>query len=454
MAVKKIFEQTAITDPSNYRFVVGKSGEEATRNITHDYLKTAMQVGDYLPRTLTTSTYDPDADTTYNNVMMPSMCKSPVNGKLVQIFRLGDSHVLSQGRLYGRLSTDNGVTWTGMAGTGNTSLVHEDSNGYDCRNYSVFYTPTGRLVVIFMRYATDGSTWYTTQYMYSDDDGATFNTPVEFDEPVAGTGRLPQPYGNRCVEDTSGNLLIPFAHAVTDASATRLFLAKSTDNGATWDTDYKKIFDGSTDGGSMYLAEPVIEDFGDGVFIIVARNTDPNTAGDKVPVIMYSDDYGENWAGTSESLAYTDFDNSNHNAGHLYLEGASTDLGQDANGNDCLPDIIKMEFANSEWIVIPYWIRNNGVETTVLKVSLINLGDYIENGTSAIVSTVPQEVYNGTDHAQGTKNGGNGTSISIGNDILHATAEQVSNNTAGTNYLVTTPIRSSLIHKMINLYYA
>lgn len=391
-------------------------------------------------------TYTSLADTGVNNILMPRLCKNPVSGKLIQMYRVSSSHISgTDGTFWMRVSSDGGLTWTGTDGTGTSTQVISEA-GVSLRNNGTFYTPTGRLVVIYLR--RQSGSYIETEYTYSDDDGLTWSTPAVFAKPAAGSGEYVSVYSNECVLDASGNLLIPFYQNYLLANGARIYLAKSTDNGVTWTTDYKLIL--NTDSEGWRCGEPVIRDFGNGHLVIIARSVDLNSNGVDNPLIMYSSDYGENWAGTSETLSYADLLAGNHNSGFLYLQGAGITMGLGDPTTNCLPDLLIKDFMDSKWMIIPYWIRDDGVVTYIEKITLINFYDYLENGVDAVVSTVVQTLFDGI---KPTDNGGNGSGIIIGNDILYATVEQTEVFSGGVTNLYTLPLRSNLILNMIHAYY-
>ena len=407
--------------------------------------KLNSDIDESLSNNVITETYTSFADTGLNNILTPRLCRNPISGKIANIYRVAQAHTGYIGSLWMRMSDDNGLTWTGANDTGTSSEIIAEP-GMDLSNQCAFYTPSGRLIVIYKR--DDNTTFFDTKYNYSDDDGITWSASTIFAIPSIDSTRTATPYSNRSVLDGSGNLLIPITQVENSVDGGRIYLAKSTDNGATWNTSYKLVLDTFLD--TWWSTESVISDFGDGHFIIIARSCLNNTAGFDVPIIMYSNDYGENWAGTSETLSRANLDDGDYNSGYLYLEGAGVTLGGGTVATNCLPDLLAMDFLDSKWIVIPYWIRDNGVETYIYKVTVINFYDFLENGVNAVVSTVPQTLFDGI---KPTANGGNGSGIIIGNDILYTTVEQIVEYTGGVTNLYTMPIRSNLISKMIHDYF-
>jgi hypothetical protein len=387
------------------------------------------------------------------NTLIHRACISPLTGTMFVFFRVGVSHVSYPAKLYGRKSMDGGLTWTGMAGTGTESVVVEEAD-YDLRNNSVCVTPTGRIIIFYMRYY-QATTWHVTKYVYSDDEGSTGSSPVEFTDPptyAAGNSSGPCVMGNRCLERSNGDLFIVF-HYSQSAGGLLILLAKSTDNGVTWSTEEVVVLN-TIAGPTQYLVvEPMIDDFGDGVWIIVAR-CGTATSGKYFPVIMVSTDYGAHWAGSSTvTLTGPDIDAGNHNCSWLDLEGSNVSMGDDTN-NVILPDILCLELSGTKWIVLPYWKREASGEETVLKVTMINLHDYLTDGVAAIVHNIERIIFNGTNHGAANNNGGNGSSIAIGTDFFHVTYEQKTTLTSGANDVHHLFIHSNFLNKIINDYYS
>jgi hypothetical protein len=387
------------------------------------------------------------------NTLMPRLCQDPTTDYFYQIQRIGVSHVSYPAYVYGRRSTDGGVTWTGMDGTGTETLIVSEAN-YDLRNIGAFFTRTGRFVIIYMRYY-QANTWHDTKYIYSDNAGSSWSSAVVFPKPPTWSEATKSPncYTNKCVYDASGNILLPIHYTPTTGGIVFL-LAKSTNNGETWDTEYKTIVDNSAV-SPLVLSEMVVDDFGDGVFVGVSRLVGVNAGGENSIAIFSSQDYGEHWAGASETLDTDDIENSLYNSGWLWFEGDEITLGSATNSNDCLPDICFVSLRDTKWIVVLYWIRyDGGSQETVLKISLINLWDYLENGASAIIYNIEEIVFNGVSPGSANRNGGNGSSVVVGNDILHATYEQKTSSDSGDNDNLTIPIRSAIFNKAIDNYYA
>lgn len=290
-----------------------------------------------------------------------------------------------------RRSLDDGKTWHGINPIDTeTVLPFALDTDYEYGQTGTFVTNTGRIVCIYTRYRLIDYTYDEAYYTYSDDDGVTWATPQAFTAP-AGHDRFPAPYANKCGYDSSGNILYPYHQRDGSSSGTVIYLAKSTDNGATWDTDYKIAFDGRSP--MLYLPEPDFVDAGNGVFMIVARPYVASTDGRSYPVLMRSTDYGENWDdGTLGYVTKTDIDNYAHGSGYAKLEGDGYDLAQSTNrnGNTVLCAINVFTFNGRKVVALLYFVRNDtssynseNYYSGQLRLNYMYLDDYLTNGINA-----------------------------------------------------------------------
>lgn len=139
------------------------------------------------------------------------------SGKIIIVYRQGDTHQNDAGIIVFRTSTDDGVTWSAAG------LLQSEAN-VDLRNVGGGVTPTGRLVVSWLRWNFTSSIPHTNptmQFIHSDDEGATWTAPAAF-----GPDNY-SPYGG-LIEAGAGKLILPIYNADTSA-----FMA-SSDNGSTW----------------------------------------------------------------------------------------------------------------------------------------------------------------------------------------------------------------------------
>lgn len=154
------------------------------------------------------------------------MTRNPVNGTCAVVYRKGVALEQSAGSLYLRTSDDNGDTISGETEV----FAITDSN---VTNAAGGYTPTGRLIVFSAEYSS-GDAWATnTQYsfdnlwrMYSDDDGATFSTPVAHD---IGSATVFSAYGK--LETLDDGYV---AQCWYDQDTYTVHFDVSGDDGATW----------------------------------------------------------------------------------------------------------------------------------------------------------------------------------------------------------------------------
>lgn len=391
--------------------------------------------------------YRPDIDG-MKNTLIHRICLNPFTGNLFIFFRVGADHVSYPAKIYGRKSTDGGKTWAGMDGTGTESVVIEETD-YDLRNNGVCVTPTGRIVIFYMRYY-QSSAWHDTKYVYSDDDGDTWSEPVVFTDPpsyAAENSSAPVVMCNRCFVHPSGDIYVPY-HYSKSAGGMRVILAKSEDNGATWDTEAIVACDTTNDDTKYSTVEIMGDDFGDGVWILVAR-CGTAYSGIYVPMIMTSQDYGQHWAGNERvTLTGEDLEDMEYCCGPLDIFTDGGTLGTGLNYNIPIPDIICMEILGIKWLVILVWVRDDGdaIQTTLL-MSLIPLDRFLldYNGVEAIVHGFAYTLLEGTNHGGANKNGGNGSSQRMGTGFFHVTYEQKTATPAGNNDVHVIPVTEEIL---------
>lgn len=380
--------------------------------------------------------------------MLPRLCQNLTNGVLTQIYRAGTGHVGTgdYGVAILRRSLDNGKTWHGINPANTYTQILSETN-IDLRNYGVFYTNTGRLILIYARYT--GTSWagMDTRYIYSDDDGVTWTSPTILPGSATSTVGLgpTTPYSSRCVYDSTGAIIYPFYETIT-ATESRIKLMRSTDNGVTW-ANYSVAFYDNT----IRVSEPTIQDFGDGLFIMVVRtDTDP-TLLKFYPKIMRSNNYGLTWAGATETLTLSDINSGLHGSGVLQVEGAGVAVGSTT--NSCLPEINKMTYKGSQYLILFHHMRLAGATFNDLRVNVLNLDDYLNSGLTEF-EYIATTVYAGLDNGAGNPNGGNSSSLIYGNEMLIATGEQTGSSSSGAQRIVTLYTRANFITKLIDAYLA
>ncbi len=395
-----------------------------------------------------TSTFSITVPTNRDYHMLPRLCINPTNGVLTQIFRSGTGHVGAGdfGVAVLRRSLDRGKTWHGI-NPGDTHTVIRSEANIDLRNYGVFYTNTGRLIFMYARYT--GTSWagMDSRYMYSDDDGVTWSSPAILPSSDTTTaGLIPtHPYSNKCVYDASGAMIYAFYEYPTTNQG-RVKLGRSTDNGVTWNMSYSTAILDTT----AYIAEPVLEDFGDGLFLCVVRRVG-DTTGFFYPFIMRSLDYGQNWAGGSQTLSIADVNSSLHGSGNLPVEGPGVIVG--ASTTSCIPDLAKMVYKGSQYLIIPYHVRVATGLFNVLRMTVLNLDDYLATGLSEL-EDISITIYQGTNNGAGNPNGGNTSIVVFGNEMLIATGNQTTTSSSGTQNIVTLYVRANTTTALIEDYLA
>lgn len=162
------------------------------------------------------------------------LCQKPSDANvIVSIFSDGVNHVPSDGKVISRrISTDKGLTWSSK------SQVYDPGGTDSIQDPGAGYGDDGRLHVIAEVLTTAaGPSWTTNRmmYMYSDDDGATWSTPVDISSSVASDGLAAyRVYGT--VIENDGVLMCAYYKATSDTDFTNIarYVLRSTDNGATW----------------------------------------------------------------------------------------------------------------------------------------------------------------------------------------------------------------------------
>ena len=353
--------------------------------------------------------------------MMPRIAINPVTGVMTMVFRFGYDHVGNHDNgIVIRRSLDYGKTWQYIGGAGISYII--DNAGSDDRNPAIFYTPSGRLMLFYGVYIS--GVWQKSKYRYSDDDGTTWSADVEITHGITGANQSMQVYSNRCFVDSNGYMYYPWYSFVTSPSYfTRLHLARSTDNGVTWNVTYKTVYDGQT--GLGVVTEPVAVDLGGGNWSLVCRTGKANTSGHIVPVILISNDQGETWGGGTWGTIGAD-----KNSDFMYLNGDGVTMAASTNSLDqTLPDACVIQLGNEPFLVITYWIRRDGLGNSFqLRRHLLPVREVLNKGFSASLKNINHLVY---DSPYKYHNGGNGSSIALDASILHVFAEQMTSSTSG-----------------------
>lgn len=144
-------------------------------------------------------------------------------GKVLLFYRDGADHATSKGIVKMRISEDGGGNF------GGETTIATDAV-YDCRNVSGGITPTGRIVLFYMRYNFTSSTSFDQGFIYSDDDGSTWSN---YQTIPSGTHSFFSPYGEMI--SIGNNKLMACWYGETPATPTySTYVITSSDNGLTW----------------------------------------------------------------------------------------------------------------------------------------------------------------------------------------------------------------------------
>lgn len=215
------FNTSGITNAST---VTGATATDALNN-----LKTVQD-------TKLNKTYVSNYDVADSNITITSstfdafgiLCQSLTN-KIFMIYREGTGHLSVDGKIAMRTSTNGGKTFSSI------SYIAQEP-GIDLRNIAGGVTPSGRIIVFYLRY--NGSTSLNQGTIYSDDDGVTWSAFA----PQSNLG-VPSfsPYGNM-ITIANGRIALPWYGVVGGTGNT--YLKFSDDNGSTWGGDV--LVSGST----------------------------------------------------------------------------------------------------------------------------------------------------------------------------------------------------------------
>jgi hypothetical protein len=397
---------------------------------------------------------DSQVDGSNEYLMIPRISRNPVDGTLISCYGIYSSHITSTKYFFLRKSMDNGKTWTGIDGTGTQTKITTTDYG---RNWTCMFTKTGRLLV-FYQYRTSPDVASTkSKILYSDDVGATWSVPYEMIDPDV-EDIIYQSYffDNKAIYNDEGNIVTPYWVRIVETGRVMVGIAESTDDGETWDLDYSHAFENRT-GTIGELGEQSMVDCGNGIFIIIQRlSSYANADGFVVPVVFTSLDYGRNWAGATETLDTDNLEAKEYLSGYLYLEGLEKTMGEVANSNSVLPEMNVIEYENEKWLAINYWIRYDGEVEQVLKLTMINVRDFLVYGVDAVKTDyvfLPYVVHDYADNGSANKNGGNGCAVIINNELILINYNQTTSyTTGGTSELSYAFLSANVLNHMIEAY--
>lgn len=346
--------------------------------------ETLEQVGSYysedatfIDKTLGTGTIqrysfadDTDGKDYFN---MPSIFKNTNTGDLHAYFRGGTNHSsFNDSSIYQMVSTDGGATWTSKDTLSDADIILQDdgSGGFDAPG--VMQTPTGR-ILMFVRFFNSGNTYTENRTYYSDDNGVSWTLAAQPWAPNS-IGYI---YYDKFVVGPDGEICMTYR----DIQASRYCrVTHSFDDGLTWEIRSTAL--DNTDKGWNF-GEHMMEDLGNGTWIIVSRFSDYNDDSEHYPFIMVSHDYGYTWAGENETLTFQDIQDGNYQSGFLKLEGIGNSLGEESATKSCLPYWHIVRQNGKRYAFIAYHLRAVGREGQ-LKVTCFDIDQWLANGQDAI----------------------------------------------------------------------
>jgi hypothetical protein len=212
------------------------------------------------------------------------LCQKPSDpNTIVSVYDDADGHViLTTRRVAGRISYDKGRTWSAPF------AVMPAVGGVDfCVDPSAGYGPDDRLHMATCTQTTGGVN--KLYYSYSDDDGATWSTPVNLSSLFpSDTMTVWRTYGK--IIENSGRLMFPIYRVNGTSSTSERACVYSDDNGATWN----KVVIASQTTTATYRNETDFLALSSTFILAVSR--DENT---KEYYISTSSDNGSTWTNHS-----------------------------------------------------------------------------------------------------------------------------------------------------------
>lgn len=207
------------------------------------------------------------------------LLQNPTNGNIIETFNNGDEHVWTfNKKASARKSTDLGVSFGSVFDLYDPvdGGIYGNAGGYSDNGRYHLFAPVreGNLI----------GDLNELRYLYSDDGGATFSTPVALSLPADGM------YGSWVATGTmienNGVLLKTFyrINAPSDPSMSVNYILRSTDGGANWTAHVVRAI------GSAYYNEMTVIAISSTELITIIR--DETLAGWRQ---FYSDDNGLTW---------------------------------------------------------------------------------------------------------------------------------------------------------------
>ena len=248
------------------------------------------------------------------HLAFPSLARLE-DGRLLLVYRQGDSHVDATGRIMKQFGTADGRTWSAPE-------VLYDEPDMDDRDPSVARLQDGRLIVTYFQYrgqriGTDTIYLHETFQLISTDDGETFSGPVQITpgvmEAPEGThldenGRWAYPDGKLVIVhassaplvETPEGLILPNyggnainLNNIAGCLRSTISLFGSLDGGNTWDE--VEVLPGAV--SNVWLQEPSLVRTFSGRLVMQIRTaygTTPSTPGDLAQTVSL--DGGRTWS--------------------------------------------------------------------------------------------------------------------------------------------------------------
>lgn len=198
-------------------------------------------------------------------------------------YREGTDHSSTDGVIKLRMSSDGGATW------GSPTTVFSDAS-FDAREGILTKLSSGRVaMVISVRDGTSGNVTDGGFTLYSDDDGATWSSPIQIDD--GGFTDFSRASGQIC-ELANGDWIMAIMGADTGDDR-KIRVITSDDAGATWSVVASEALDESDISGTT-INEPHMVRIGATLYMFI-RDDNGSTFGFKV-WRMVSTDGGATWS--------------------------------------------------------------------------------------------------------------------------------------------------------------
>jgi len=372
---------------------------------------------------------------------------------MINTFKCAVAHTATVTNFIFRISKDGGLTFKGANGIAAYDIVEVAGLDTDTTNNPTPFVTADNRIYVFLQIYNSSNVRYKTAFVYSEDLGLTWTNIIDFPTPpIAEIMPIYAPYfiAAEPVYLQNGNFILPYWVRVTEIGRTMILIAEFNENG-TVNSNYSTVYDGRT-GNLGEIVEPEWTYLGNGEIVMICRwDRYPNLTGDNVPVLMYSSDYGLNWAsGSGTALLRTDIDNKLYKSGFAYLEGAGVSMGDNNYFNIPVPTINALTINSTKWLLVNYWIREQAGELnlyTIQRMNIIKFDDYKLLGVDAI-KDIAITLFDETVENVGNENGGNGNGVVYGEEILFFQYTQPTLDTTAW----TVPIRRNVIDSLITAY--